>query len=74
MITLADEADIIAAQIIEMNTYFAYDHLPTALATISAPFGDLAAVVARRAPGKYETLVALRKLIEAKDAAVRAAL
>lgn len=54
--------------------YFAYDHLPEGLQAISKPFSELAEQVANRAPDNRETTVALRKLLEAKDAAVRAAL
>jgi hypothetical protein len=54
--------------------FFTYEHLPFELQTISAPFARLAKVVADRAPFNPETTVALRKLLEAKDAAVRAAL
>ena len=54
--------------------FFKYDHLPPDLQEISRPFGELARQVAERAPNNQETTVALRKLLEAKDAAVRAAL
>lgn len=54
--------------------YFKYEHLPERLQVISRPFGELALQVADRAPQNPETTVALRKLLEAKDAAVRAAL
>lgn len=54
--------------------FFAYEHLPEKLRAVSKPFGDLAQEVAARAPDNQETTVALRKLLEAKDAAVRAAL
>jgi hypothetical protein len=54
--------------------FFAYDHLPAKLQEVSKPFGDLAKQVADRAPENQETTVALRKLLEAKDAAVRATL
>lgn len=54
--------------------FFKYDHLPPHLQEISRPFGELAQVVAARAPDNQESTVALRKLLEAKDAAVRAAL
>lgn len=54
--------------------YFAYQHLPERLQSISRPFCVLAEEVASRAPQSQETTVALRKLLEAKDAAVRAAL
>jgi len=54
--------------------YFAYEHLPENLQAVSKPFGELAKQVAERAPDNQETTVALRKLLEAKDAAVRATL
>lgn len=54
--------------------YFAYQHLPTHLQVVSKDFYDLALKSADRAPDNPETLVALRKLLEAKDAAVRAVL
>lgn len=54
--------------------FFSYEHLPERLQVISKPFSELAKVVADAAPGDPETTVALRKLLEAKDAAVRAAL
>lgn len=54
--------------------FFKYEHLPERLQAISKPFADLAQQVAERAPDNQETTVALRKLLEAKDAAVRAAL
>lgn len=54
--------------------FFKFDHLPPHLQEVSAPFAVLAEQVARRAPDNEETTVALRKLLEAKDAAVRAAL
>lgn len=53
--------------------FFAYAHLPEHLQAISKPFGELAEQVANRAQNS-ETTVALRKLLEAKDAAVRAVL
>lgn len=54
--------------------FFQFSHLPEKLQTISRPFSTLAHEVAERAPDNQETTVALRKLLEAKDAAVRAAL
>ena len=65
--------------------FFSYDHLPTHLQEVSRPFGDLAEDVHSRyldhceENGGYpekvamlETDIALRKLLEAKDAAMRA--
>ena len=54
--------------------FFSYAHLPEHLWPVSVPFWELAYQVAMRAPSNPETTVALRKLLEAKDAAVRAAL
>lgn len=54
--------------------FFAWAHLPEHLQVVSSPFWNLAQEIADRAPQNPETTVALRKLLEAKDAAVRAAL
>ena len=52
--------------------YFTYAHLPEKLAAISKPFADLAFQMADTLPSNPELTVALRKLLEAKDCAVRA--
>ncbi len=64
--------------------FFAFDHLPPHLAAVSRPFAVLAhdivgeplsgvvADTSRALPRNPERTVALRKLLEAKDAAVRA--
>ncbi len=54
--------------------YFTYDHLPTTLQRVSLPFAQLANALEETLPKGPEKSVALRKLLEAKDAAVRAAL
>jgi hypothetical protein len=54
--------------------FFAYDHLPERLQTVSRPFGELARDILDTLPRNPERTVALRKLLEAKDAAVRALL
>ncbi|MFC7794631.1 hypothetical protein [Streptomyces cinereoruber] len=54
--------------------YFAYDHLPSHLAQISAPFHMLAHGMADQLPPGPELSAGLRKLLEAKDCMVRAAL
>jgi hypothetical protein len=54
--------------------FFAFTHLPPHLQAVSKPFFDLADKVAHANDTSPETAVALRKLLEAKDAAVRAAL
>lgn len=57
-----------------MLKWFAYSHLPQHLQSHSKPFGDLAERVCETIEAGPERTVALRKLLEAKDAAVRAAL
>lgn len=54
--------------------FFAHAHLPPHLAAVSKPFADLAAEIERTLPRNPERTVALRKLLEGKDAAVRALL
>lgn len=55
--------------------YFSFDHLPAGpLKETSRHFHVLAALVDARLPDGAEKSTALRKLLEAKDAAVRAAL
>lgn len=54
--------------------FFSYAHLPAELQEVSKPFCELAKQVSERAPDNQETTIALRKLLEAKDAAVRAVL
>lgn len=52
--------------------FFHYAHLPEALRERSKPFCDLARVIVTSTPRNPERTVALRKLLEAKDANVRA--
>jgi hypothetical protein len=68
--------------------FFSYEHLPPKLQAVSKPFCDLAHAVVKGdnvpetgtvtiggpLPRNPERTVALRKLLEAKDAAVRALL
>lgn len=51
--------------------FFAYSHLPERLGLASQPFCELAHRVVREHPRNPERTVTLRKLLEAKDAAVR---
>lgn len=51
--------------------FFSYAHLPPALAGVSAPFCQLAEKLDRELENNPEKTVALRKLLEAKDCAVR---
>lgn len=52
--------------------FFAYEHLPERLQAVSKPFGEMAANIVATLPQNPERTVALRKLLESKDAAVRA--
>lgn len=52
--------------------YFQYDHLPEQLQAVSKPFCELAHHVVETLPRNPERTVALRQLLGAKDAAVRA--
>lgn len=54
--------------------YFTYEHLPEKLKVVSREFCVLALEIDNTLPNGSEKSVALRKLLEAKDAAVRAAL
>ncbi len=58
--------------------HFRYSHLPAHLQEISKPFGDLADTMVDSIPHNNETgpeiSAGLRKLLEAKDCFVRAAL
>lgn len=75
-----------AAQPEHILQFFAYEHLPPHLQAVSKPFGDLARLIVADGempagtpiqfpiPRNPERTVALRKLLEAKDAAVRAVL
>ena len=54
--------------------FFAYEHLPPHLRQVSVLFAMLADKIVAEIPRNPERTVALRKLLEAKDAAVRAVL
>ncbi len=53
--------------------YFEYTHLPVPLQAVSAPFGALADRMIQALPDGPELTAGLRKLLEAKDCFVRAA-
>jgi len=55
-----------------MLQFFEYLHLPPHLQDASQPFCVLAETIVRTLPRNSERTVALRKLLEAKDCAVRA--
>jgi hypothetical protein len=54
--------------------FFAYSHLPPHLQEVSRPFANLADQIVASIPRNPERTVALRKLLQSKDAAVRACL
>lgn len=54
--------------------FFEYGHLPEHLQAVSKPFCELALHLDASLPSNAETTVSLRKLLEAKDCAVRALL
>lgn len=58
----------------DLLQFFAYQHLPEHLQVISRPFSELAEKLSTELPRNPERTVALRKLLEAKDCAVRAKL
>lgn len=72
--TSADAAAVLAQSTEPIAQFFAFAHLPEKLQSVSRPFGELAALSLVTLPRNPERTVALRKLLEAKDAAVRAAL
>lgn len=54
--------------------HFAYSHLPERLQKVSRPIGELAEQMDANLPDCAEKAAGLRKLLEAKDALVRAQL
>lgn len=54
--------------------YFEYAHLPQPLQVVSKPIGELAQKMDEVLPDGAEKSAGLRKLLEAKDCLVRAAL
>lgn len=54
--------------------YFTYSHLPEKLQVVSKPIGDLAQQLEDTIPDGPEKSAGMRKLLEAKDCFVRAAL
>lgn len=63
-----------AGQCDGLMRYFDFLHLPMKLQHVSRHFYTLAEIVNNTLPEGPEKTVALRKLLESKDAAVRAAL
>lgn len=54
--------------------YFDHQHLPAKLKAVSEPFGTLAKLMDEGLPDCAEKSAGLRKLLEAKDCMVRAAI
>lgn len=59
---------------VHIARYFAYAHLPLTLRGFSQPFALAALAMIRDLPDSPELTAGLRKLLEAKDCFVRAAL
>lgn len=73
-ITFCLERELGVEPVVEerMMKWFEFSHLPEHLQAVSKPFGELAAKIVETVESGPERTVALRKLLEAKDAAVRA--
>lgn len=69
-----DPADRRHPEIERLYGYFEYSHLPPRLQNVSGHFAVMADVLLDILPDSPELTVCLRKLLEAKDCAVRAAL
>ena len=61
-------------QDVHLLSFFSWQHLPERLQKVSQPFGALADQLFYLLPAGIERTAALRKLLEAKDCAVRASL
>jgi len=57
-----------------MLQFFEYEHLPKDLQIVSSSFHEIANWIVNELPRNPERTAALRKLLEAKDCAVRAKL
>ncbi len=68
------EVDVLkeAIKVEPILQFFQWEHLPERSQEVSRPFGLLAMKTYLELPRNPERTVALRKLLEAKDAAVRA--
>lgn len=66
---MADHGEAIREPMLQ---FFTYEHLPQELQEVSARFSQVAHYIATTLPRNPERSVALRKLLEAKDCAVRA--
>lgn len=57
-----------------VDKYFTYEHLPPHLQAVSKPLAELAKLMDDTLPDGAEKSAGMRKLLEAKDCFVRAAL
>jgi hypothetical protein len=57
-----------------VDKYFVYEHLPPHLQEVSKPLSELAKLMDETLPDGAEKSTGMRKLLEAKDCFVRAAL
>jgi len=71
---MVDEKPVRHPGTVGVLQFFEYQHLPADLGVVSMQFHHLAHELVDRLPDSPELTVALRKLLEGKDAAVRAAL
>jgi hypothetical protein len=69
-----EQVSVFVAEVESVLKYFAYGHLPPRLQEISGPCHDLAQAMVANLPAGSELAEGLRKLLEAKDCFVRAAL
>ena len=67
-----DEIPVLSASPEHISQFFAYADLPPASRVLARPYADLAAFL-QTLPRNPERTVALRKLLESRDAAFRAA-
>ncbi|MEC4091607.1 hypothetical protein [Pseudoalteromonas rubra] len=74
-VSIATQETAITAMLLTDGTveYFEYGHLPQHLQEVSKPIGELAIAMRNRFPNCPEAAVGIRKLLEAKDCLVRAA-
>jgi len=73
-IQITDHAIAEALARYDLLRFFKYEHLSQHLQLVSKQYSDLAYNMAVQLPHCAETTVALRKLLESKDAAVRSKL
>ena len=72
--TIADDFSDRHPGTVGLLRFFAYQHLPSTLRAISHPCAELAGKMTEQLPDGPELTAGLRKLLEAKDCFVRAAL